>query len=440
MRRTTASLVLALCCLTPTAAATGNWPGFKGTGSGIADGAAPTSWDAERGVNVAWKTPIPGIGHSSPVVWGRQLFVTTAVAADGPAYPVGLNDDINSAQDDRAYAWRVVSLDTETGSVRWERTLHEGRPRAKRHGKNSYATPTPTTDGRRLVVFFGSEGLYCLDLEGRLLWKRDLGVLEVGFYQDPTYQWGIATSPVLYRNLVLLQLDLDRGSALTAFDLETGEVAWRTPRADGQSWSTPVVYSGPAGDVIVTNAKSHVRAYDPLTGGELWQLRWNMDIVLSSPTVVGGLIYTASGKGDNQPIIAIRPTARGELAVGDRAAVAWYRRNGGAIVTSPLAYRDCLYALVDLGVLRCMSVASGEMKYQERVPASFLASPVAADGKIYLTAEDGDVYVVRAGTTYELLAVNPMGEPCVATPAFAHGRLYVRTIGHVVAIDDRSGA
>jgi outer membrane protein assembly factor BamB len=435
-------LLLIVSSAAPASGGQGEWPGFKGQSRmGVGDGPAPSRWDGQSREHVAWSAPIPGIGHSSPVVWGHQVFVTTAVPDRAAAYPVGLSEDIATAVDGRRYAWRVMSLDLRSGRTLWDRTLHEGLPRSKRHSKNSFATPTPATDGRYLVVYMGSEGLYGLDMQGNVLWKQDLGVLEIGFYLDPSYQWGISSSPVIYRDLVIVQVDLDRGSYLAAYDLRTGRQVWKTPRHDGQSWSTPVLYLGAPRDLLVANAASHVRAYDPRTGRELWQLRWDMEIVLSTPTVANGLIYSASGKGDRQPIVAVRPTARGEVPLADahggpRSPLAWSRLTGGAIVTSPLVYGECLYALVDLGVLRCVSPSTGEIHYQQRIPDSFLASPVAADGKVYLASEDGNIYVVRAGPRYELIAVNPMGEPSVATPAFARGRLIIRTIGHVVAVGD----
>jgi outer membrane protein assembly factor BamB len=432
--------------LMPIAPATSDWRSFKGgpRASGVDAGAAATTWDARTSVNIRWKAAIPGIGHSSPIVSGDRIFVTTAVPAGTSTYPVGLADGpelLTPASDTQSYSWQVLAFDTGSGKQVWQRTLHEGPARAPRHTKNSFASPTPATDGRALIVYFGSEGLYRLDFNGELKWKRDLGVLRTGFYLSPDVQWGVGSSPIIYKNLVILQVDTDSDAALHALELETGKPAWKAARADGQSWSTPAIYEGAPHDVLIANAPRQVRGYDPATGRELWNYRWGLDIVLSTPTVANGLIYTSSGKGNTQPILAVRPGARGDITLDDgqlqNEGIAWSSMRGGPIITSPLVYGDYLYALVDLGILRCFHARTGELVYQERLPDSFLSSPVAAGGKIYLTSETGNVYVVRAGPAYELLSVNEMGEPSVATPAFSGGVLYLRTLRHLYAVDDR---
>lgn len=424
--------------------ASGDWPSFKGqAASGVASGPAPTTWNIAKATNIAWKTAIVGLGHSSPVLWGDRVFVTTAVPAGKADYVVGLKDGpdlLTPAADNQVYSWRVLALDKRSGAKIWEKTLHEGQPRLARHTKNTFATPTPATDGRHLVVYFGSEGLYCLNLDGELHWKQDLGPLKTGFHYDPTVQWGVGSSPVLYKNLAILQVDTDRDGYLAAFNLETGARVWTTPRQDGQSWSTPTIYQGPPHDAVIANAPKHVRGYDPATGRELWRYRWDLDIVLSTPTVAHGLIFTASGKGADQPILAIRPTAKGDITLSGAAqeseAVAWSSMRGGPIITSPLVYNDYLYALVDIGILRCFLARTGEFQYQERLPDSFLSSPVAADGKVYLVAESGNVYVLSAGSSYQLLSMNEMSEPIVATPAISDGLLFVRTLSHLYAIGE----
>lgn len=420
-----------------------DWPAFKGASAiGVADGPAPTTWNIESSTNIRWKAAIPGVGHSSPIVWGNRVFVTTAVADGAIEYPSTLTDDMRPADDSHAYSWQVLCLDATRGTIVWRRTLHTGIPRSQRHSLNSFATPTPVTDGKHLVVYFGSEGLYCLDMNGNVRWRRDLGVLKTGFYQDPSLQWGAANSPVLYRNLVLIQADTDDHAFLAAYDLETSNRIWTTPRNDGQSWSTPTVYEGAPYDTVITNAPRHVRGYDPLTGKERWRLRWDLDIVLSTPTVANGLIFTASGKGDTQPIVAIRPAARGEITPADPKTsnqwVLWSTKRGGAIITSPLVYGEWLYTLIDLGILKCFSARTGEVQYQQRIDDGFFSSPVAADGKVFLTSQTGRVYVVKAGPTYELVAVNDMDEPCMATPAISNGTMFIRTLHHLYAIDDRS--
>ena len=415
-----------------------NWPAFKGpAGSGVAEGTAPERWDAERSINIRWKADVPGVGHSSPIVWGDRVYVTTAVPAGDAPYSTTLTEDMRPADDRQPYSWRVLCFDARSGTRLWERTIHEGVPASQRHTLNSFATPTPVTNGTQLVVYLGSEGLFALDMDGRVLWKKDLGKLDAGFSLDTTLQWGIASSPVIYKDLVVIQADVDRTPFLSAYALATGERQWTVARQDGQSWSTPAIYTGAPADTLVTIAPKSVRGYDPASGRELWKLRWKLDIVLSTPTVANGLIYVASGKGDTQPIIAIKPTARGDItlpvSLKSSASIAWRSLRGGPIVTSPLVYGEWLYALTDLGVLRCFSAATGTIKYQQRMPESFLGSPVAADGKIYLSSADGNVYVVAAGPEYRLLSTNAMGEPIAATPAFTDGTIIIRTLHHLFA-------
>ncbi len=379
------------------------------------------------------------------MVWGDRVFVTTAItSAKEVEFLHGLTGELHSADDVSPQSWRVECLDKRTGKVLWERVLHEGVPRSKRHKRNSYATPTPATDGRHLVVSLGSEGLYGLDLDGKVLWTQDIGTMNVGFYADTSLQWGVGSSPILYRNLVIVQADLDRGSFLAAYDVETGRQVWKVARDEHQSWSTPTVYEGAPRDELITLAPLHARGYDPRTGRELWSLGWNMDIIQSTPVVAGGLIYFTSGKGPRQPIVALKPGASDDITQQpDKPAdphIVWSKDRWGPITTSPIVYGDYLYALTDQGVLRCFDAKTGELLYTQRIPDEFLASPVAADGKLFLTSENGDVYVVRAGPKYEQLAMNPMGETCLPTPAISDGILIIRTQHFLYGIEEPPAA
>jgi outer membrane protein assembly factor BamB len=433
--------VAALVAVTASAQAE-NWPSFRGlNASGIGEGTAPTTWKVATSLHIKWKTPIPGLGHSSPVVWKDRVFVTTAItSAPKLEFITGLSGDLRSAEDVTPQSWRVYCLDKRTGRVLWEKVLHEGVPRSKRHLRNSYATPTPVTDGKHLIVSLGSEGLYGLDLDGNVRWTQNIGLMNVGFYADTRLQWGVGSSPILYGNLVIIQADLDQDSFLAAYDVESGKQVWKVAREERQSWSTPTVYQGAPHDELVTLAPLHARGYDPKTGQELWKLGWGMDIIQSTPVVGGGLIYFSSGKGSQQPIIALRPGASGDLTLPPGRPVdphiAWSKDRWGPITTSPLLYGDHFYALTDQGVLRCLDAKTGELIYTQRLPDEFLASPVAADGKLYLTSENGDVYVVRAGPKYELLAMNSMDEVCLATPAISDGTLIVRTQHLLLGIEE----
>ena len=421
-----------------------NWPSFRGPGaSGVAEGyATPTTWDAEKGVNVRWKTAIPGLGHSSPVVWGNRVFLTSALSGqEKPELRVGLYGDIASANDDTTHNWNVYCLDRTTGRILWQKTAHRGVPRTKRHTKATQANPTVATDGKRVVASFGSEGLYCYDVNGKLLWKKDLGVLDSGFFAVPSAQWGFASSPVIHGEMLLIQCDVQKNSFIAAFSLKDGRQIWRTPRSDVPTWSTPTVLVEGGREQVVVNGFKQIAGYDLRTGRELWTLKGGGDIPVPTPVTGHGLIYITNAHGRLAPIYAIRSGAVGDISLkGDErsnAHVAWSHHREGGYMQTPLVYGDYLYVCRDNGVLSCYDAKTGARLYQERLGSGrtgFTASPVAADGKIYFTSEDGDIYVVKAGPKYQLLATNPMGEICMATPAVSGGMLLFRTQGHVVAV------
>ena len=425
-----------------------SWPSFRGANaSGIASGQVPpTTWDVTVPRNMLWKTRIPGLAHSSPIVWGDRVFLTTAESNDAnPYFRRGFSRGGDFAPDFTVrHRWRVYCLDRRTGRVRWERTAHEGVPRSKRHVKSTYASATPATDGRHVVVFFGSEGLYCYDPEGRLLWKQDLGVLDTGSTYHGENLWGTASSPIIYENLVIVQCDLLQDSFLAAYDLETGRRMWRMSRDEIPSWATPTVYSGTWRTEIVTNAGKYVRGYDPSTGRELWRLGNTSEIAVPTPVAGLDLIFVTSGYQPGKPIYAIRPGATGDISMknGEQATahVAWSTQRGGSYVSTPLVYGDYLYTTSSNGVLACYDGRSGNLIYERRMAdkgGAYSASPVAAGGKIYLASEDGEVHVVKAGPAYQLLATNPMGEALMATPAISEGVIFVRGDKHIYAMAER---
>jgi outer membrane protein assembly factor BamB len=420
-----------------------NWPSFRGLhASGVADGQMPPlTWDVKKGSNVFWKTPIPGLGHSCPVIWDERLFVTTAVSGDAKAgLRVGLYGDVDSVNDATVHQWRVYCLDKHTGKILWERTAHEGVPRVKRHMKSTHANPTPATDGKRLVVSFGSEGLYCYDLDGKLLWKGDLGMLDSGWFYDPDYQWGFGSSPILYQNLVIVQCDVGKNSFLAAYDSDSGKRVWLTPREEIPSWGTPTICETGQRVELVTNATKFVRGYDPLTGKELWRLGRNAEITVPTPIFGQGLIYITSGYRPIQPIYAIHPGASGDISLKDKQEsspqIAWSKSRGGPYMPTPILYRDYLYTCSNDGLVTCYEAKTGKQVYKERLrgKGGYTASPVAADGKLYFTSEEGDIAVVQAGPAFRKLATNSMGDVCMATPAVSDGMIFFRTQHFVVGI------
>ena len=441
MRRAMPILVWLIACASVSGQ---HWPSFRGpNASGVSDG-HPTlvKWNAPSGESVLWKTPIPGVAVSSPVVWGDRVFVSTAVSSDPHAtIRTGLYGDVEPSSDLSRHSWRLVALDKRTGKVLWERVAHEGVPRTKRHPKSSQASPTPVTDGRHVVVSFGSEGLYTYDVDGKLLWKRDLGVLNAGWFYDPDYEWGVGSSPIIWKSSVIVQCDIQKNSFIAAFDVATGQPLWRTPREEIPSWSTPAIYEGNGRAELVTQATNFTRGYDPSTGQELWRLAGNSEITIPTPIIGANLIIVTNGYRGVQPIYAIKPGAKGDITLkGEQTQsefIAWSTKRGGPYIPTPLIYRDQLYVCSNNGVLSAYGVRTGQRLYQERLGGtggSFSASPVAADGKIYLASEDGDVFVIKAGPTYELLATNSMGEALMATPAISEGLIIIRGLKDVFAI------
>ncbi|MCI0487933.1 MAG: PQQ-like beta-propeller repeat protein [Blastocatellia bacterium] len=438
------AICLCLCFAGPVYAQ--NWPSFRGErASGVADGQpAPTEWNAEKSVNILWKTPIPGLAHSSPVVWGDRVFVTTAISSDPDTYfRHGLYGDVDSAKDVSKHTWKVYALNKRTGKIIWEKTAHVGVPKVKRHIKSTHANSTPATDGKYVVAFFGSEGLYCYDFNGKLLWKQDLGVLDTGWFYDPDYQWETASSPVIYKDMVIVQCDVQKDSFIAAFNIKTGKQVWRTAREEIPSWGTPTVYEGKARAEVITNATRAVRSYDLATGKELWRLAGNPEVTATTPVIAHDLIFICNSYRPNRPIYAIRPGAKGDITLKDGKSsseyVAWSNQNAGSYMPSPVVYGDYLYVCANHGVLACYNAKTGERIYQERIGGrggAYSASPIAADGKLYFTSEDGEIFVVKAGPKYELLATNSMGEVLMATPAISEGMIFVRGRHHLFAVGE----
>jgi outer membrane protein assembly factor BamB len=424
-----------------------NWPRVRGPQArGVAEGhPTPVEWDAASGKNILWKRPLPGLAHSSPIVWGDSVFVTSAVNEEGGSFlKVGLYGDITPVREEPRHRFMLYRIDKRTGEILWERAAYQGVPRRPRHPKSTHANPTPATDGSRVVAFFGSEGLYCYDMEGTLLWKKDFGPLDAAFYVAPDAQWGFASSPVIHDGVVYVQCDVLNDPFLAAFDLETGEEIWRTPRDDVPTWSTPTVHETKEGTLLLVNGWKHMGGYDAKTGKEIWRLRGGGDIPVPTPVVAQDLVFITNAHGSDSPIYAVRLDAKGDISLEDghtsNPNIAWSIPRGGAYMQTPLVYGEYLYNCRDNGVLSVYQARTGERMYQVRLGGGgggFTASPVAADGKVYFTSEEGDVYVVKAGPEFELLATNPLDEVTMATPAISEGVLYFRTRAALLAIQQK---
>jgi outer membrane protein assembly factor BamB len=421
-----------------------DWPQFRGIrASGIDDRhPAPASWDVTKKAGVRWRTAIPGLGHASPVVWGETLYLATSISSRKDAdLKVGLYGDIKPVDDDTPHEWRIYALDKGSGAIEWQRTVHVGVPTIKRHTKATHANSTLATDGERVIAFFGSEGLHAFDMKGNPLWKKDLGVLDAGYYVAPDAQWETGSSPIIHDGVVVVQADVQKGSFLAAFDAKDGRELWRKSRNDVPTWSTPTVHEVNGRTQLLVNGMRHVGAYDFKTGEEVWKLSGGGDIPVPTPVASGGLVYVTNAHGLMAPVYAIKDTAAGDVSlesgVATNAAVVWSYPRGGGYMATPLVYRGLLYVVTYNGILTAYDAKTGEKRFTERLAdgtTAFTASPVAADGKVYFASEDGRVYVLKAAPAYELLATNDMAESTLATPALSEGVMYWRTQGHVLAI------
>ncbi len=427
------------------------WGQFRGPGaSGNGDGqGAPLEWNAEDGTGVVWKTEVPGLALSSPVVHGDTVFVATAASeAMDETFRTGLYGDVDSVDDGSEHAWKLMALELRTGKVKWETVAATGVPKVKRHLKSSHSNPTPATDGEVVVVMFPSEGLFCFEVDGTLRWKKDLGILNSGWFYDPTYEWGFSSSPILYEGTTIVQVDIQEQSYIAAYSLDDGREVWRTDRDEIPTWGTPTILpaASPSGrDEVITNGTT-IRGYDAKTGEELWTLGPNSEVTVATPIVDNGLAYITANYPPARPIYAVRPGGRGDisLAAGEASneSVVWSKKRGGVYIPTPLVYRGIYYAMQMNGRLSAYDAVTGEEIYRQRVGrgGSFSGSGIAADGRLYFTTETGTTYVVRAGRTYELLAENELDEVVMTSAAVSDGLLLIRGLQHLYALGDPSAA
>ncbi len=414
-----------------------NWPQWRGPdGQGVStESKLPDAWSPST--NIAWKADLPGRAHSSPIVWNKHVFVTTALEGDavpGAKAPEHLIDGKpfvhpDSVGADRHHTYQVIAFDLDTGKRLWDRVAYAGAVYDNRHKKSSYASATPVTDGTRVYAYFGSEGIYAYDFNGTLAWKTDIGDIT-------TLGMGTATSPVLYKNLLILQCDENNGdkSFIVALDKSSGREVWRTPRKVQVSWTTPVLVRAGSRDELVTNGTEAIVAYDPSNGREIWRAKGVESNAIHTPLVGHGLVIVSAGYPAKK-VIAIRPGGSGDITGTDR--IVWTYEKGAAYVPSPILYGDYLYLTTDKGILTCLDPKTGKVLYEGGrvpVPATFMASPVAYDGKILLTGDDGSTYVIKAGPVHEVLRTNTVDEPVAASPALSQGRILIRATGHLYCI------
>lgn len=416
--------VAALCfCMASIAA---NWPQWRGPGSnGVsAETQLPEEWSPSK--NIVWKAPVPGRGRSSPIVWGDRVFLTTDIEGekiDGLKPPIHkLGNDVFRHPDSTGMAVKhkldVLCFERKTGKLLWQKTAYEGPVYDERHKSGSYAAPTPVTDGRAVYAYFGAEGMYAFDFNGKLLWKFDPGKIQ-------TIGMGPGTSPVLDGDLIILQCDSsDDRSKILALNKRNGELVWKTERKTNVTWSTPML----VGKELITTANDMVVAYDPKTGRELWKGAGVKGNAVPSPVSGNGIVVVSAGYPDKY--------AYGFRTGGDGKPI-WEYTKGTAYVPSPIFYGDYVYLVTDRALLTCLDAKTGEVKYEGKrppAPVTMAGSPVAFGGKILLTSEDGDTYVVKAGPAFDVIRTNSIGEPVLSSPAIANGMILIRGKDHLFAI------
>jgi outer membrane protein assembly factor BamB len=425
--------LLAAVLVAPMSFAQVNWPQFRGADStGVATNRnLPVTWSTNQ--NVAWKAEIPGWGWSSPIVWGDKILVTSVVRdgeVETPKKGLYFGGERPTPPKDHQ-RWMVYCFDWQSGKKTWEKQVHQGAPTSPIHLKNTYASETPVTDGERVYAYFGNAGLFCLDMAGKEVWSQKWSAFKI------RNGWGTAASPVLHGDRIYVVNDNEEKSFLVALDKKNGKQVWRIERDEKSNWATPYVWENEKRTELIIPGRTKVRSYD-LGGKVLWELGGMSSIVIPTPFSKFGLLYVCSGYvGDKvRPVFAIRPGASSDITLKEGETknefIAWCQQTAAPYNPSPIVYGDHLYVLYDRGLFSCYDARTGKLIYdRERLnpagTAEFTASPWAYDGKIFCLSEDGDTYVIQAGSQFKLLNKNGLDEMCMATPAITRDSLIIRT-------------
>lgn len=420
-----------------------NWPQFRGPqASGVSATGGPTTWDVPAGKNLKWQTPIPGLGHASPVVWGDKVYIATAVRPGVKAeLKVGLYGAGDSYAEKEKHQWRLLCLDKASGKILWDKLELEAVPRIERHTKATHCNSTPATDGKRIVALFGSEGLFCFDMDGKKLWAKDLGKLQAAPMDAPTLQWGFASSPVLHDGKIVVQVDTATEQFLAVFDAADGKELWRRPRKDSGTWCTPIVASRAGRTQVIANGWKEIGGYDFKTGEPLWWLSEGGDVPVASPILGGEFLILTSGHGKYRPMRAVRLDAKGDIKSPEitqtNSGVVWVHPKKGNYLQTPIVVGDKVWGCSNDGIVTCFDLASGKIHYEERIGGGgqgFTASPVAAKDMLYFSGELGDVFVVPAADKFSVVATNKLDGLCLATPALSDGTIFYRTTEKLLAV------
>jgi outer membrane protein assembly factor BamB len=392
-------------------------------------------------INVKWNTEIPGLGISSPVVWGDRLFITTAISENDKAgFKPGLYGDVSPVNDSSVHEWKVYCINKNTGKTLWERTSYKGIPKIRRHPKSTHANTSVATDGNFVVAFFGSEGLYCYDFDGNLKWKKSFGVLKSIWAVMKTAEWEFASSPIIHDGKVIVQCDVLENPFVAALDVKTGNEIWRAERDEIPGWCTPNIYSNAGRKYVVVNGYKQRGAYDLETGKEVWRMSGGGDIQIPTPIIGKDLIYFNSAHGKFSPMMAVSTNATGDITLKEGETsnefVKWYIPRGGSYMHTMLLYHDRLYNVNWNGIINCLDPLTGKEIYNAKLGKSdsFIASPVASDGKIYIVGEEGTLFIIQDGDVFNLIAEIPLNDICMSAPAIVEKMMFIRTQKSLIAV------
>lgn len=422
-----------------------SWPQFRGTsGAGVAESSKlPLEWGPDH--NVAWSVDVPGSGWSSPIVWQDRIFLTTAIPdkpEEAPKTGLYFGGERKDAPEIK-YDWRVLCLSAADGKTLWSKSVKVGLPTKGKHIKNTYASETPATDGKRVYAYFAQAGVFAFTMDGEPLWKK-----EIGDYKTKL-EWGSGSSPITDGSQVYIQCDNDEKSFMVALDAESGRENWRSERDEQTNWSTPFLWEAGGRSELVTAGKNKARSYDPATGKLLWELGGMSSIVVTTPIASDKYCFVSSGyvmDSKNRPIFAVKPGSSGDLTLKDKeessGSVAWLQRLGGAYMPTPIVYDGVIYVLYDRGLFGCFDANTGKVIYsKKRLPngGNYTASPWAYRSHIFCLAEDGQTHVVKAGPEFKVVGVNPpLDEKLfMATPAIAGDSLLIRGSSKLYSIRDQ---